>query len=67
VNTTPLEPEWCGHITVEISNTAPVPVKLYGNEGLMQIIFFAGDQTCEVSYKDRAGKYQNQTKITLPI
>jgi dCTP deaminase len=66
VNVTPLEPEWEGYITVEISNTTPLPAKIYANEGICQIIFAKGNQVCEVSYKDRKGKYQKQTKLTLP-
>ncbi|MBI4689452.1 MAG: dCTP deaminase [Nitrospirae bacterium] len=66
VNVTPLEPEWEGYITVEISNTAPVPVKLYSNEGLAQLIFLGASEICEKSYADKAGKYQAQKGITLP-
>ncbi len=66
VNVTPLEPEWEGYITVEISNTAPAPVKIYSNEGLAQLIFIGGSELCEVSYADKAGKYQAQKGITLP-
>jgi len=66
VNVTPLEPEWEGYITVEISNTAPAPVKLYSNEGLAQIIFLGASEICETSYADKAGKYQTQKGITLP-
>jgi dCTP deaminase len=65
-NVTPFEPEWEGHVTLEISNTTPLPAKVYANEGIAQVLFFAGDQPCETSYRDRAGKYQKQTGITLP-
>ena len=66
VNVTPLEPEWEGHVTLEFSNTTPLPAKIYANEGVCQFLFFKGDQPCEVSYKDRAGKYMKQTGVTLP-
>jgi dCTP deaminase len=66
VNVTPFEPEWEGFVTLEISNTTPLPAKIYANEGLCQILFFQGDEPCQVSYKDKAGKYQNQTGIVLP-
>jgi dCTP deaminase len=66
VNVTPLEPEWCGYITIEISNTTPLPAKIYANEGICQVIFIKGSQICEVSYADKKGKYQNQQKLTLP-
>jgi dCTP deaminase len=66
VNVTPFEPEWEGFVTLEISNTTPLPAKIYANEGLCQILFFQGDEPCQISYKDRAGKYQNQTGIVLP-
>ena len=66
VNVTPFEPEWEGHVTLEISNTTPLPAKIYSNEGLCQVLFFESDEYCEVSYKDKKGKYQNQTGITLP-
>jgi dCTP deaminase len=66
VNVTPFEPEWEGFVTLEISNTTPLPAKIYANEGLCQILFFQGDEPCEVSYKDKAGKYQNQKGIVLP-
>ncbi len=66
VNVTPFEPEWEGFVTLEISNTTPLPAKIYANEGLCQIIFFQGDEQCEVSYKDKKGKYQGQTGIVLP-
>lgn len=65
VNVTPLEPEWEGHVTVEISNTTPLPAKIYGNEGIAQLIFLQADEPCEISYKDKAGKYQAQKGITL--
>ncbi len=66
INVTPLEPEWEGHLVVEISNTTPLPSKIYSNEGLGQLLFFAGDEPCETSYADRKGKYQNQQGIVLP-
>ena len=66
VNVTPIEPEWEGHVTLEFSNTTPLPAKIYANEGVCQFLFFKGDQPCEVSYRDRAGKYMNQTGVTLP-
>ena len=66
VNVTPFEPEWEGFVTLEISNTTPLPAKVYSNEGLCQILFFQSDEACEVSYKDKAGKYQKQTGIVLP-
>ena len=66
VNVTPLEPEWEGHVTLEFSNTTTLPAKIYANEGVAQMLFFGGDQVCDVSYKDRAGKYQGQTGVTLP-
>lgn len=66
VNVTPFEPEFEGHITIEISNTTPLPAKIYANEGIAQVLFFQGDEMCEVSYKDRGGKYQGQRGITLP-
>jgi dCTP deaminase len=65
-NVTPFEPEWEGHVTLEISNTTPLPAKIYANEGIAQVLFFESDEVCEVSYKDRAGKYQAQRGITLP-
>ncbi len=67
VNVTPFEPEWEGYVTLEISNTTPLPAKIYANEGLAQVLFYQGDEVCEVSYADRGGKYMNQTKITLPV
>jgi len=66
VNVTPFEPEWEGFVTLEISNTTPLPAKIYANEGLCQILFFQSDEACETSYKDRAGKYQAQKGIVLP-
>lgn len=66
VNVTPLEPEWEGHVTLELSNTTPLPAKIYANEGICQFLFFRGDGICETSYKDRGGKYQGQRGITLP-
>jgi dCTP deaminase len=66
VNVTPFEPEWEGHVTIEISNTTPLPAKIYANEGIAQVLFFQSDEPCEVSYKDKAGKYQNQRGVTLP-
>jgi dCTP deaminase len=65
-NVTPFEPEWEGHVTLEISNTTPLPAKIYANEGIAQVLFFESDEPCEVSYKDKAGKYQAQRGITLP-
>jgi dCTP deaminase len=65
VNVTPFEPEWEGYATLEISNTTPLPAKIYANEGIAQIIFLEADELCEVSYKDKKGKYQAQKKITL--
>ena len=66
VNVTPFEPEWEGHVTIEISNTTPLPAKIYANEGVAQVIFFESDEVCETSYKDRGGKYQDQKGVTLP-
>src|SRR5882762_5526759 len=66
VNVTPFEPEWEGFVTLEISNTTPLPAKIYANEGICQILFFQSDEVCEVSYADRKGKYQNQQGIVLP-
>ena len=66
VNVTPFEPEWEGFVTLEISNTTPLPAKIYANEGLCQVIFFLSDEDCEVSYKDKKGKYQAQGGIVLP-
>jgi dCTP deaminase len=65
-NVTPLEPEWEGHVTLEISNTTPLPARIYASEGIAQVLFFEGDEPPEVSYKDKAGKYQAQRGITLP-
>jgi dCTP deaminase len=65
-NVTPLEPEWEGHVTLEISNTTPLPARIYANEGIAQLLFFQGDPVCETSYADRRGKYQSQTGITVP-
>ncbi len=67
VNVTPFEPEWEGYVTLEISNTTPLPAKIYANEGLAQVIFYEGAEVCEVSYADRGGKYMGQEHITLPI
>lgn len=66
VNITPLEPQWTGYLTVEISNTTPLPAKVYANEGIAQLIFICGRKECLVSYADRKGKYQAQKKLTLP-
>ena len=66
VNVTPFEPEWEGHVTLEFSNTSPLPAKIYANEGVAQVLFFESDEDCEVSYKDRGGKYQGQRGVTLP-
>ncbi len=66
VNVTPFEPEWEGYVTLEISNTTPLPAKIYSNEGIAQVLFFESDEVCEVSYADRKGKYQAQKGITLP-
>jgi dCTP deaminase len=66
VNVTPFEPEWQGFVTLEISNTTPLPARIYANEGLCQIIFFQSDEVCETSYADRKGKYQSQQGIMLP-
>ena len=66
VNVTPLEPEWRGKITIEISNTTPLPAKIYANEGIAQLIFLKADDVCAVSYADKAGKYQDQTGLVLP-
>jgi len=66
VNVTPFEPEWEGFVTLEFSNTTPLPAKIYANEGVAQVIFFESDEACETSYKDRGGKYQNQQGVTLP-
>jgi dCTP deaminase len=66
VNVTPLEPEWEGHVTLEFSNTTPLPAKIYANEGVAQMLFFESDEVCATSYKDRGGKYQGQKGVTLP-
>ncbi|MCH8029968.1 MAG: dCTP deaminase [Candidatus Dadabacteria bacterium] len=65
-NVTPFEPEWEGYVTLEISNTTPLPAKIYANEGIAQVLFFEGDEECELSYADKKGKYQKQTGITPP-
>jgi dCTP deaminase len=66
VNVTPFEPEWEGYVTLEFSNTTPLPAKIYANEGVAQVIFFESDEVCETSYRDRGGKYQGQMGVTLP-
>jgi len=66
VNVTPLEPEWQGHVTLEFSNTTPLPAKIYAREGCAQVIFLESDEVCETSYRDRGGKYQDQRGVTLP-
>jgi dCTP deaminase len=66
VNVTPLEPEWEGHVTLEFSNTTTLPARIYANEGVAQMLFFESDEVCEVSYKDRGGKYMGQKGVTLP-
>ncbi len=66
VNVTPLEPEWEGHVTLEFSNTTPLPAKIYANEGVAQMLFLESDEICATSYKDRGGKYQGQQGVTLP-
>ena len=66
VNVTPFEPEWEGYVTLEFSNTTPLPAKIYANEGCAQVLFFEADEDCETSYKDRHGKYQGQVGVTLP-
>ena len=65
-NVTPFEPEWEGHVTLEISNTTPLPARIYANEGIAQVLFFESDEVCETSYRDREGKYQGQLGVTLP-
>jgi dCTP deaminase len=65
-NVTPFEPEWEGYVTLEISNTTPLPAKIYANEGIAQVLFFESDEACETSYADRQGKYQGQQGIVLP-
>lgn len=67
VNVTPFEPEWEGYVTLEISNTTPLPAKIYANEGLAQVLFYRGSEVCETSYADRGGKYMKQVGITLPV
>ncbi len=67
VNVTPLEPEWQGHVTLEFSNTTPLPAKIYANEGIAQMLFLESDEVCETSYLDRGGKYQGQRGVTLPV
>ena len=62
----PIEPEWEGHVTLEFSNTTPLPAKIYAHEGCAQVLFIGGDEVCETSYKDRGGKYQGQRGVTLP-
>lgn len=66
VNVTPFEPEWEGYVTLEISNTTPLPAKVYANEGIAQVLFFEADEPCEISYADKKGKYQKQQRIELP-
>ncbi|MCJ7824016.1 MAG: dCTP deaminase [Anaerolineales bacterium] len=66
VNVTPFEPEWEGYVTLEISNTTPLPAKIYANEGIAQVLFFEGDEGCKISYADKKGKYQKQDKIMRP-
>jgi len=66
VNVTPLEPEWEGHVTLEFSNTTPLPARIYANEGVAQVLFLESDEVCETSYRDRGGKYQGQKGVTLP-
>jgi len=66
VNVTPFEPEWEGYVTLEISNTTPLPARIYANEGIAQVLFFEADELCETSYADKKGKYQAQREITLP-
>ncbi len=66
VNVTPFEPEWEGYVTLEISNTTPLPAKIYANEGIAQVLFFEGDEECNISYADKKGKYQKQDRIMLP-
>jgi dCTP deaminase len=67
VNVTPLEPEWEGHVTLEFSNTTPLPAKIYANEGACQFLFLKGEQACDLSYADRQGKYMKQLGVTLPL
>lgn len=66
VNVTPFEPEWEGYVTLEFSNTTPLPAKIYANEGVAQVLFFESDEVCDVSYRDRQGKYMGQSGVTLP-
>ncbi|MBI2976067.1 MAG: dCTP deaminase [Chloroflexi bacterium] len=66
VNVTPIEPEWEGHVTLEISNTTPLPARIYSDEGIAQVLFFEGDEECEISYADKKGKYQAQQGVVLP-
>ena len=66
VNVTPFEPEWEGYVTLEISNTTPLPARIYANEGIAQVLFFEADEPCEISYADKKGKYQSQQSIVLP-
>ena len=66
INVTPFEPEWKGYVTLEISNTTPLPAKIYANEGIAQVLFFEADEVCETSYADKRGKYQGQQRIVLP-
>jgi dCTP deaminase len=66
VNVTPFEPEWEGYVTLEISNTTPLPARIYANEGIAQVLFFQADEVCEISYADKKGKYQHQQSIILP-
>jgi dCTP deaminase len=66
VNVTPLEPEWEGHVTLEFSNSTPLPARIYANEGVAQVLFLESDEVCETSYRDRGGKYQGQKGVTLP-
>ena len=66
VNVTPFEPEWEGYVTLEISNTTPLPARIYANEGIAQVLFFEADEVCDISYADKKGKYQNQQSIILP-
>ena len=66
VNVTPFEPEWEGYVTLEISNTTPLPARIYANEGIAQVLFFEGDEPCEISYAEKKGKYQKQQSIILP-
>lgn len=66
INITPFEPQWEGYVTLEISNTTPLPAKIYANEGIAQVLFFEADEECEISYADRKGKYQGQQSIVLP-